>query len=94
MRAAADRVVDWAGGTRLGDGLRAFNDEWGIRGMARGATVVILSDGWDRGDPDALAEQMARLAPGRVQDRVGEPAEGEPGLRAARAGNGRGAPAR
>jgi uncharacterized protein with von Willebrand factor type A (vWA) domain len=46
----------------LGDGLRAFNDAWGIRGMARGAIVVILSDGWDRGDPEALAEQMGRLA--------------------------------
>jgi uncharacterized protein with von Willebrand factor type A (vWA) domain len=62
VHAAASRVVDWSGGTRLGDGLRAFNDEWGIRGMARGAIVVILSDGWDRGDPDALAEQMARLS--------------------------------
>jgi len=62
IRAAADRVVDWAGGTRLGDGLRAFNDGWGVRGMARGATVVILSDGWDRGDPEMLDEQMARLA--------------------------------
>ena len=62
VHAAATRVVDWAGGTRLGDGLRDFNDAWGIRGMARGAIVVILSDGWDRGDPDALAEQMARLS--------------------------------
>jgi uncharacterized protein with von Willebrand factor type A (vWA) domain len=62
IRAAAERVVDWAGGTRLGDGLRSFNDSWGVRGMARGATIVILSDGWDRGDPGALAEQMARLA--------------------------------
>jgi len=61
VHAAAVRVVDWSGGTRLGDGLRAFNDEWGVRGMARGAIVVILSDGWDRGDPEALAEQMARL---------------------------------
>ena len=61
VHAAAERVVDWAGGTRLGEGLRAFNDEWGVRGMARGAIVVILSDGWDRGAPDALAEQMARL---------------------------------
>ena len=59
---------DWSGGTRLGDGLRAFNDEWGVRGMARGAVVVILSDGWDRGDPDVLAEQMARLR--RVAHRV------------------------
>jgi uncharacterized protein with von Willebrand factor type A (vWA) domain len=58
---AAAAVADWSGGTRLGDGLRAFNDEWGVRGMARGATVVLLSDGWDRGDPADLAEQMARL---------------------------------
>lgn len=58
---AGRAVVDWSGGTRLGDGLRAFNDRWGVRGMARGAVVVILSDGWDRGDPEALAEQMARL---------------------------------
>jgi uncharacterized protein with von Willebrand factor type A (vWA) domain len=61
LRNAAQRVVDYGGGTRLGDGLRAFNDEWGQRGMARGAIVVILSDGWDRGDPDDLAEQMRRL---------------------------------
>jgi len=61
VAAAARRVVDWSGGTRLGEGLRAFNDEWGVRGMARGAVVVILSDGWDRGDPEVLAEQMARL---------------------------------
>ena len=65
---AADRVVDWSGGTRLGDGLRRFNDEWGVRGMARGADVVILSDGWDRGDPDELAEAMQRLA--RVAHRI------------------------
>ena len=58
---AAKRVVDWSGGTRLGDGLRAFNDQWGVRGMARGAIVVILSDGWDRGEPEVLAVQMARL---------------------------------
>jgi uncharacterized protein with von Willebrand factor type A (vWA) domain len=58
---AASSVADWSGGTRLGDGLRAFNDEWGVRGMARGAIVVLLSDGWDRGDPADLAEQMARL---------------------------------
>ncbi len=58
---ATRAAVDWGGGTRLGEGLRAFNDEWGVRGMARGAVVVILSDGWDRGDPAALAEQMGRL---------------------------------
>jgi uncharacterized protein with von Willebrand factor type A (vWA) domain len=68
IAAAARRVVDWSGGTRLGEGLRQFNDEWGVRGMARGAVVVILSDGWDRGDPEVLAEQMARLH--RVAHRV------------------------
>jgi uncharacterized protein len=65
---AARAVNDWSGGTRLGDGLRAFNDRWGARGMARGAIVVILSDGWDRGDPDVLSEQMARLQ--RVAHRI------------------------
>ena len=68
LDAAAARVVDWSGGTRLGEGLRTFNDRWGIRGMARGAVVVILSDGWDRGDPDLLATEMARLA--RVAHRI------------------------
>jgi uncharacterized protein with von Willebrand factor type A (vWA) domain len=58
---AAGQVQDWSGGTRLGECLRRFNDLWGVRGMARGAIVVILSDGWDRGEPEVLAEQMARL---------------------------------
>jgi uncharacterized protein with von Willebrand factor type A (vWA) domain len=63
-----DRVPDWSGGTRLGESLRRFNDDWGVRGLARGAIVVMLSDGWDRGDPAVLAEQMARLS--RVAHRV------------------------
>lgn len=61
LRRAGLRVVDYGGGTRLGDGLKTFNDEWGQRGMARGAIIVILSDGWDRGDPAVLEEQMTRL---------------------------------
>jgi uncharacterized protein with von Willebrand factor type A (vWA) domain len=61
LRRATPEVKDWAGGTRLGDGLAQFNDEWGIRGMARGSVVVILSDGWERGDATDLAEQMERL---------------------------------
>jgi len=65
---ATHAVADWSGGTRLGDGLRTFNDRWGQRGMARGAVVVILSDGWDRGDPSALANEMARLH--RIAHRV------------------------
>lgn len=65
---AAIRVQDWSGGTRLGECVRAFNDLWGVRGMARGSIVVVLSDGWDRGDPELLAEQMQRLQ--RVSHRV------------------------
>lgn len=56
-----ESVADWSGGTRLGETIASFNDLWGARGMARGAVVVVLSDGWDRGDPELLAEQMQRL---------------------------------
>jgi uncharacterized protein with von Willebrand factor type A (vWA) domain len=61
LHAAGQRVADWSGGTRLGAGLREFNDQWGVRGLARNSIVVILSDGWDRGDPDELGAQMERL---------------------------------
>ena len=61
LRAASQAVNDWSGGTRLGATLREFNDLWGLRGMARGAIVVFLSDGWDRGEPEMLGEQMQRL---------------------------------
>jgi uncharacterized protein len=59
---ASRAVEDWSGGTRLGDTIKEFVDLWGQRGMARGAAVVILSDGWDRGDVEVLAESMERLA--------------------------------
>ena len=58
---ASERVLDWSGGTRLGEGIGTFNDRFGIPGMARGAIVVIISDGWDRGDPVRLAREMDRL---------------------------------
>ncbi|MFE0087791.1 VWA domain-containing protein [Streptomyces sp. NPDC058991] len=61
LAAVAAAVPDWRGGTRLGEMLRAFLDRWGQRGMARGAVVVVLSDGWERGDPALLAAQMRRL---------------------------------
>jgi len=61
VAAAAGVVEDWSGGTRLGDAIDAFVREWGIRGMARGSIVVILSDGWDRGEPATMAEAMERL---------------------------------
>jgi uncharacterized protein with von Willebrand factor type A (vWA) domain len=59
--AAGETVPDWSGGTRLGEGLKAFLDRWGQRGLARGAVVVVFSDGWERGDATLLGEQMARL---------------------------------
>jgi uncharacterized protein with von Willebrand factor type A (vWA) domain len=62
LKSASETVRDWSGGTRLGDTLKEFVDRWGQRGMARGAVVVILSDGWDRGDVEVLAEQMMRLS--------------------------------
>ena len=58
---AAATAPDWAGGTRLGESLRRFVTEHGRRGIARGAVVVIVSDGWEGDDPRAVAEQMARL---------------------------------
>jgi uncharacterized protein with von Willebrand factor type A (vWA) domain len=66
--AAGETVPDWSGGTRLGETLRFFLDRWGQRGMARGAVVVVFSDGWERGDASMLAEQMARLR--RIAHRV------------------------
>ncbi|GAA3832477.1 vWA domain-containing protein [Streptomyces chiangmaiensis] len=61
LAAVAAAVPDWRGGTRLGELLRAFLDRWGQRGTARGAVVVLMSDGWERGDPALLAAQMRRL---------------------------------
>lgn len=58
---ASAQARDWSGGTRIGEGLATFNRQWGMRGMARGADVVILSDGWDRGDVELLTAEMARL---------------------------------
>ncbi len=58
---AGEAAPDWAGGTRIGAALRDFNDRYGVRGMARGAVILIISDGWETGDPALLGAQMARL---------------------------------
>ncbi|MHA7175965.1 vWA domain-containing protein [Arthrobacter sp. Sr24] len=72
-------VPDWSGGTRLGEVLRAFNDRWGQRAVGRSAVVVILSDGWERGDPALLGRQVERLH--HVARRViwANPHRGKPG---------------
>jgi len=62
IQRAAAAVPDWSSGTRIGDALKQFNDRHGRRGMARGAVIVILSDGWERGDPALVAREMERLA--------------------------------
>jgi uncharacterized protein len=61
IQRAAAAAPDWSSGTRIGDALREFNDRHGRRGMARGAVVVILSDGWERGDPTLVGREMGRL---------------------------------
>jgi len=61
LAASGSAIPDWSGGTRLGEVLKAFLDRWGQRGTARGAVVVVCSDGWERGGTELLAEQMARL---------------------------------
>jgi uncharacterized protein len=62
VREAGSTIPDWHGGTRLAESLKAFLDRWGQRGTARGAVVVLCSDGWERGDPAALGGQVARLS--------------------------------
>jgi uncharacterized protein len=62
LRLAASQVADWDGGTRIGESLKRFLDDFGHGGMARGAVVVLCSDGLEVGDPDLLEEQMARLS--------------------------------
>jgi uncharacterized protein len=61
LAAVAEAIPDWSGGTRLGELVKLFLDRWGQRGLARGAVVVVASDGWERGDAAVLGEQMARL---------------------------------
>jgi len=59
---ASQSVADWSGGTRLGEAFQEFINNWGQRGMGRGSTIVVLSDGWDRGDANVMTEQMGRLS--------------------------------
>jgi uncharacterized protein len=84
--AAGDVVPDWSGGTRLGETLRVFLDRWGRRGLARGAVVVVFSDGWERGDAALLGEQVRRLR--AVAHRVvwANPHRGKDGYEAVQSG--------
>jgi len=57
----ADSVNDWAGGTRIGDSFRSFNQHWARRALRTSGVVIVVSDGWDRGDPALVAAETARL---------------------------------
>jgi hypothetical protein len=61
MTGVARTVPDWSGGTRIGEALRVFHVHWARRVLGHGPVVLLISDGWDRGDPDLLAREMARL---------------------------------
>ncbi len=61
LTSVSRQVVDWSGGTRIGDALKTFNWKWARRVLRSGAVVLLISDGWDRGDLDLLAREMARL---------------------------------
>jgi uncharacterized protein with von Willebrand factor type A (vWA) domain len=62
LQQAGQAAPDWLGGTKIGASLKEFNDRHGRRGLARGAIVVIISDGWDTGDPDVVRREMERLS--------------------------------
>lgn len=61
VKTVTKSVQDWSGGTRIGESFRSFNQSWARRVLGRGAVVLIISDGWDRGDVRILDEAMARL---------------------------------
>ncbi len=68
LRRAGEVAPDWSGGTRIGAALKEFNDAYGRPRMARGAVVLIISDGWETGDAEELGREMARLS--RVAHRI------------------------
>ena len=86
LRQAGQAAPDWLGGTRIGAALKEFNDSFGVRGVARGAVVVVVSDGWDTGDPAIVRREMRRL--GQVAFRIVwvNPRADRPGYRPLAAG--------
>ena len=86
IQSAGQAIPDWSGGTRLGESLRAFLDRWGQRGAARQATVVIASDGWERGDAALLGKQVQRLSRLATSVIWVNPHRGKPGFAAVTAG--------
>ena len=88
---AAERVVDWASGTRIGASLKRYNDVWGRRALTRGAVVLIASDGWERQDHELVGREMARLHRAAYAVVWVNPVKGQPRVPAAGRGHARGA---
>lgn len=61
LKEVSQAVTDWGGGTRIGESLKTFNFQWGRRVLGRGAVVLLISDGWDRGEPQLLGDELGRL---------------------------------
>ena len=81
LAAVSSQVRDWSGGTRIGETLRNFNRRWARRVLGQGAIVLIISDGWDRGEPEVLAAEMARLQRSSYRLIWLNPLLGSPGYR-------------
>ena len=91
---ANESAVDWGSGTRIGASIGEFNSIYGRRALSRGAVVVIVSDGWERDDPDLVAPRDGEARPGCLRGRMGEPVEGQSRVPAPRRRNARCAPVR
>jgi uncharacterized protein with von Willebrand factor type A (vWA) domain len=86
IRRVADKVLDWSGGTRIGDSLHTLNRRWVRRSIRSGAVVLLVSDGWERGDPALLAREMATLRRSCHRLLWLDPLAGRPGFEPATAG--------
>ena len=89
LERATESVVDWGSGTRIGASLKEFNDEYGRRALSRGAVVVVVSDGWERQDPELVGREMARLARAAYAVVWVNPLKGNPSTSRSRAACGR-----
>ena len=90
LRRAGQAAPDWLGGTRIGASLKEFNDTVGRPGLARGAVLVIISDGWDTGESGRAAPRDAAAVPGRAPDHLGQPSDQERAVPSAGGRDGRG----
>ena len=86
LQLVSGSVMDWSGGTRIGSSLREFSRRWSRRLLGRGASVLIVSAGWERGDPGALAKEMRRLQRSTFRLIWLNPLLGQPGFEPLTAG--------